>query len=68
MRHLRLVWIGTLACAAALAACGDKVPESAAAKKLGNAPREIIDKAAADASLAVKQGAERTSNADAKSE
>ena len=68
MRHLHFGWIGAAACAALLAACGDKVPASEAAKKLGNAPKEIIDKAATDAAQAVKQGAERTSDADAKSQ
>ena len=64
MRISNLVFLAL--CAAALAACGDKVPESAAAKKLGNAPKEIIDKASTDAAKAVQQGAERTSDADAK--
>ncbi len=51
---------------ALLAGCGDKVPESEAAKKLGNAPKQIIDKTVTDVNQAVKQGAERTGDADAK--
>ena len=59
-------WIAAALFSAALAACGDKVPESVAAKKLGNAPKEIIDKATTDANQALKQGAERARDADAK--
>ena len=43
-----------------LAACGDKVPESTAAKQVGEMPKQIVDKAAADAAAAVNQGAERS--------
>ena len=49
-----------------LAGCGDNVPESETAKKLGNAPKQIIDKTVTDVNQAVKQGAERTGDADAK--
>jgi hypothetical protein len=49
-----------------VAGCGDKVPESEVARKLGNAPKEIIDKSVADVNQAVKQGAERSGDADAK--
>jgi hypothetical protein len=55
-----------LLCAASLASCGDKVPESEAAKKLGAQPRQVIDKAAADVQKALQQGAERRSDAEKK--
>jgi hypothetical protein len=41
-----------------VAACGDRVPESEAAKKLGTAPKQTIDKAAAGVSEALQKGAE----------
>jgi hypothetical protein len=43
--------------------CGDKVPESQAAKRVGEAPKQIIDKAASDAAAAIQQGEERTRKA-----
>ena len=49
---------------ALLAACGDKVPESEAAKKLGNMPTQTIDKARDDVNKALEQGAQRTREAD----
>jgi predicted small lipoprotein YifL len=45
---------------AALAACGDKVPESQAAKKIGAVPKQTVDKATDDAAKALEQGAQRT--------
>ena len=50
-----------------LVACGDKVPQSEAAKQVGNQPKQAVDKAAADAAVAVQQGAARTREADGKS-
>jgi hypothetical protein len=44
----------------ALSACGDKVPESSAAKQVGEAPKQIVDKVAADAAAAASQGAKRS--------
>ncbi|MDA8110264.1 MAG: hypothetical protein M0015_16830 [Betaproteobacteria bacterium] len=49
--------------AAALAACGDKVPESEAAKKLGEVPKQTEEKARQDVTKALEQGAERTRQA-----
>ena len=46
--------------AAVLAACGDKVPESEAAKKLGEVPKQTEQKARQDVTRALQQGAERT--------
>ena len=42
-----------------LSACGDKVPESQAAKEIGNIPKQTIDKAASGVDKALTQGAER---------
>ncbi len=52
--------------AAALAGCGDKVPQSEAAKKLGSQPKQVVDKAAADVNKALQQGAERRQEADSR--
>ena len=49
-----------------LAACGDKVPESKAAKELGNIPKQTIDKAAAGVDQALTKGAEKIKEADEK--
>ena len=52
----------TLALAMALtqiAACSDKVPESKAAKEIGNIPKQTIDKAAGGVDQALTQGADR---------
>ena len=45
---------------AVLAACGDKVPESQAAKKIGSVPKQTVDRATDDAAKALEQGAQRT--------
>ncbi len=44
---------------AALAACGDKVPESKAAKEVGNIPKQTMDKAVTGVDNAMTQGADR---------
>ena len=44
---------------AGLAACGDKVPESKAAKELGNVPKQTVDRAAGGAEAAIQQGVDR---------
>ncbi len=49
-----------------LAACGDKAPQSEAAKKIGNIPKQTVDKASAGVNDALKQGAERLKNEDEK--
>ena len=51
-----------------LAGCGDKVPQSEAAKQMGNAPKQAVDKATQDTAKALQQGADRTREADQKSE
>jgi hypothetical protein len=47
-----------------LAACGDKVPQSEAAKRVGDAPKQTINKATTDVNKALEQGAERNKQAD----
>jgi hypothetical protein len=49
-----------------LAACGDKVPESKAAKEVGNAPKQTVDKAAAGVSDAMQKAAGRVNDQDEK--
>ena len=49
-----------------LTACGDKVPESKAAKDLGNIPKQTIDKATTDVNQALSKGAEKMKEAEEK--
>ena len=49
-----------------LAACGDKVPESKAAKDIGNIPKQTVDKATTGVENAMTQGADRLKDAEAK--
>jgi predicted small lipoprotein YifL len=51
----------TLALAAMfiLAGCGDKVPQSEAAKKIGDIPKQTIDAAKSGVSKAMEQGSVR---------
>jgi hypothetical protein len=55
MRRLAVLTLALLA-----AACGDKVPQSEAAKKIGSVPKQTVDRAAERATDALKQGAERS--------
>jgi PBP1b-binding outer membrane lipoprotein LpoB len=41
--------------AVALAGCGDKVPESSAAKKVGEQPKQIVDKVTTDVTKAMQK-------------
>jgi hypothetical protein len=43
----------------AAAACGDKVPESEAAKRIGSIPKATVDKATTDVNKAMQQGSQR---------
>ena len=45
--------------ALALAGCGDKLPESEAAKKIGAAPKQAIDRATQGVNDAMQKDAER---------
>jgi len=49
-----------------LTACGNKVPESEAAKKLGNIPKQTEDKVRSDVTKALQRGVERDREADQK--
>ena len=51
---------------AMLAACGDKVPESKAAKEVGNIPKQTMDKAVTGVENAMTQGADRLKDGEAK--
>jgi hypothetical protein len=51
--------LALLAFALLLAACGDKVPQSEAAKKIGALPKQTVDRAAERTAEALKRGAER---------
>ena len=55
-----------VAAALALAGCGDKLPESETARKIGAQPKQTVDKAAADVNKALQQGADRMREADKK--
>jgi len=41
------------------AACGDEVPESKAAKEVGNVPKQTVDRATTGVDSAIQQGADR---------
>ena len=49
-----------------LAACGDKTPESEAAKEVGRMPKQTIDRAGANVTKALEQGAARNREAEEK--
>ena len=61
---MRVVAIAFLA--ALLGGCGDKVPESKAAKELGNVPRQTVDNAAGGVDAAVQKGVDRMKDEDKK--
>jgi hypothetical protein len=42
-----------------LAACGDKVPQSEAAKKVGDIPKQTIDSATSGVNKAMEAGSQR---------
>jgi hypothetical protein len=47
-----------------LGACGDKVPQSEASRRVGEAPKQVIDKATNDTTRALEQGGQRSREAD----
>ena len=59
-------WLLGMAAAILLSGCGDKVPQSEAAKKVGDQPKQVVDRAAQDAARVLQQGADRTADADRK--
>ena len=58
-----IVAISLLVC---LAACGDKVPESKAAKDVGNIPKQTVDKATIGVNQALTQNADKLKEAEEK--
>lgn len=48
----------------AIAACGDKVPQSKAAKEAGNVPAQTRDRAVENTTRALQQGADRNAEAE----
>jgi predicted small lipoprotein YifL len=50
----------------ALAACGDKVPESKAAKDVGNIPKQTLDKAVSGTENAMQKSEDRNKSEDQK--
>jgi hypothetical protein len=53
-------------CLLMLAACGDKVPESKAAKEVGNIPKQTLDKAVSGTENAMQKSDERNKSEDQK--
>jgi hypothetical protein len=53
-----------LTAVALMSACGDKVPESEAARSAGAAPKQTLDKIGDDTAKALQQGVERDRSAD----
>ena len=51
--------VGLMLCVSVMTACGDKVPESRAAKEIGNVPRQAVDRATSGVDSAIQQGADR---------
>lgn len=47
-----------------VAGCGDKVPESEAAKQVGNIPKQTLDKVQGDLDRAAQKDAERKRDVD----
>ena len=53
-RFIAAAWVALV-----LGACADKVPQSQAAKRVGDVPKQVVDKAITDTAKAMKQGAGR---------
>ena len=49
-----------------LAGCGDKLPESEAAKKIGMQPKQTLDRVSTDVNKSLQQGAERSRDSEDK--
>ena len=61
-----MVGITMLLLCVACVACGDKVPESKAAKDIGAIPRQAIDKTTTNVDAAIQKGVDRTKEEDKK--
>ena len=55
-----------IACVALASACGDKTPESESAKEVGRMPKRTVDRAGANVTKALEQGAARNREAEEK--
>jgi len=64
VRRLLVVAMTVALAGPALTACGDKVPQSESAKKLGQAPKQTLDRAREGVNKALQQGVERNRDAD----
>ena len=53
-------------CALLCAACGDKVPESEAARRIGQQPKQLLDKVETDVNKAMQKGMEQRQDAEKK--
>ena len=49
-----------------LGGCGDKVPQSSAAQKIGEQPKQVVDKVTTDVNKALQKGAEARQEAEKK--
>jgi len=56
--------IAAMLVVAGLVGCGDKVPESDAAKQIGNMPKQTLDKVQRDLDQAAQKDAEHRRDAD----
>jgi hypothetical protein len=61
MNFANVIWAAIFA--ATLLACEAKTPQSDSARKIGDAPKQTIDKAVNDANKAIEQGEARTREA-----
>lgn len=66
IRRETRVFAFTFALPFLVAGCGDKVPESAAAKKLGEQPKQIVDKVTSDVNKAMQAGTAARQEAEKK--
>ncbi|MBL8382680.1 MAG: hypothetical protein JNM90_06390 [Burkholderiales bacterium] len=53
-------------CAALLCGCGDRVPESKAARAAGDAPKQAVERATGGVDAALQKGADRAKDDDTK--
>lgn len=56
----------TLVAWSLLVACAEKVPESKAARDIGNIPKKTIDQASTGVDAAIQRGADRTKEEEKK--
>ena len=64
LEELKAVRVLLAAVVLAIAGCGDKVPQSEAAKEVGNIPAQTRDRAVESTTRALQQGADRNAEAE----